>query len=106
MSLGKIERTNAKDIEESLTEVEFALVLSRIIASVDSDPEQLRQTIYDLARYKLRDQLEQAGSSEQNHKSIKALEVAIQGVEAFSRQKQVIGPVPGHHALGSSTSNA
>jgi hypothetical protein len=37
-------------------EVEFALVLSRMIDDVNGDPEHLRQAIYDLARYKLQEQ--------------------------------------------------
>jgi hypothetical protein len=106
MSSGKIERAKPKDLEASLTEVEFALVLARIISSVNDDREQLRQTIYDLARYKLRDQLARSGSGEQNRKSMNALEVAIQGVEAFSRKKQVIGPVPRHQSVGSAASNS
>jgi hypothetical protein len=104
MSSGEIERAKPKDAEASLTEVEFALVLARIISSVDDDREQLRQTIYDLARYKLRDQLADTGSAEQNRKSMNALEVAIQGVEAFSRKEQVIGPVPRHQSIGNSAS--
>jgi hypothetical protein len=104
MSSGEIERAKPKDVEASLTEVEFALVLARIISSVDDDREQLRQTIYDLARYKLRDQLEHTGSADQNRKSMNALEVAIQGVEAFSRKKQIIGPAPRHQSIGNSAS--
>jgi hypothetical protein len=34
-------------------EVEFALVVSRMIDSVKSDPEHLRATVYELARHKL-----------------------------------------------------
>ena len=35
-------------------EVEFALVLSRVIETMKQDPAQLRQNIYELARMKLR----------------------------------------------------
>jgi hypothetical protein len=101
MKSGEIERAKPRDTEASLTEVEFALVLARIISSVDDDREQLRQTVYDLARYKLRDQLEHTGSAEQNRKSMNALEVAIQGVETFSRKNQTIGPAPRHQSFGS-----
>jgi hypothetical protein len=107
MSSGEIERTTPKDLEASLTEVEFALVLSRIIASVNHDPEQMRHTIYDLARYKLHQQLELTGSVEQNRKSIDALEVAILGVEAFSQKKQIIGPAPPRRqSIGYTASNS
>jgi hypothetical protein len=106
MSSSEIERAKPKDAETSLTEVEFALVLSRIITSVNDDPEQLRHTIYDLARYKLQEQLKLTGSGEQDQKSINALEVAIQGVEAFSQKKPIIGPAPRHPSLGYVASNS
>ena len=38
-------------------EVDFALVLSRTISSVIADPEQLRTTVYELARHKLHEQI-------------------------------------------------
>ncbi len=38
-------------------EVEFALLLSKLIDTVQRDPEQLRLTIYDFARTKLRNDL-------------------------------------------------
>jgi len=66
----------------SSAEVEFALVLSRMIDSVKNDPEHLRATVYELARYKLQEQLwsEKTADTQQLSKS---LEVAIQGVETF-----------------------
>lgn len=106
MSSGEIERAKQKDVEERLTEVEFALVLSRIISSVNDDPEQLRHTIYDLARYKLQEQLKLTGNVEQDQKSISALEVAIQGVEAFSQKQPVIGPATRRPALGYTPSSS
>jgi hypothetical protein len=106
MGSSEIERAKPNDVEARLTEVEFALVLSRIITSVNDDPEQLRHTIYDLARYKLQEQLKLTGSGEQDQKSINALEVAIQGVEAFSQKKQIIGPAPRHPPLGYTPSNS
>jgi hypothetical protein len=67
----------------SSAEVEFALVLSRMIESLQNDPEHLRATVYELARYKLREQLvlEETTNTQQLSKS---LEVAIQGVENFA----------------------
>jgi hypothetical protein len=104
MSSGEIERVEPKGEDEvSSAEVEFALVLSRIIASVNSDPEQLRGTIYELARYKLQEKLELTGNVEQKRKSLDALETAIQGVEAFSRKKEVISPLPQHQMLGNAS---
>jgi hypothetical protein len=64
-------------------EVEFALVLSRMIDDVNGDPEHLRQAIYDLARYKLQEQFtyDDAGNIK---KAQAALETAIREVEAFA----------------------
>jgi hypothetical protein len=38
-------------------ELEFAIVLSRIIGSVNDDPAQLRSVVYELARIKLQREL-------------------------------------------------
>lgn len=72
------------ELPASSPEVEFALVLSRMIDSVGNDPEHLRQTIYELARYKLREQC--AGGEDGEAPQLKALETAIQGVETFVRK--------------------
>jgi hypothetical protein len=106
MSSSEIERAKSKDLETSLTEVEFALVLSRVIGSVNDDPEQLRHTIYDLARHKLKEQLRHAGSSEQNQKTINALEVAIRGVEEFSRKKPDVTPLRQYPSLEDAASGS
>jgi hypothetical protein len=71
----------------STPEVEFALVLSRVIDSVKNDPEQLRDTVYELARRKLQEQLKHEGV-EQTAPLVNALEIAIQGVEQFSRKTE------------------
>ena len=63
-------------------EVEFALVLSRMIDSVKSDPEHLRATVYELARHKLNEQFGSDKNADMRQLS-KSLEVAIQGVETF-----------------------
>jgi hypothetical protein len=106
MSSGEIERATKRDLKGSLTEVEFALVLSRIISSVTEDQEQLRHTIYDLARYKLKEQLRLAGSAGQPQKTIDALEVAIRGVEEFSQKKQEIIPARRYPSLEHAASGA
>ncbi|MET0969324.1 MAG: hypothetical protein ABWY18_09005 [Tardiphaga sp.] len=67
-----------------LTEVELALILAKTIETVKRDPEQLRRVVYDLARYKMHEQLSPAGP-EHLKTSTGALEVAIQGVETFAR---------------------
>ena len=66
----------------SSPEVDFALVLSRMIDSVNTDPEHLRATVYELARHKLQEQLKSESSAESRRLST-SLEIAIQGVEAF-----------------------
>jgi len=62
------------------TEVDFALVLSRMIDAVQADPQQLRSTVYALARHKLDEQVA-SEEPEERDRMAKALEVAIQGVE-------------------------
>jgi hypothetical protein len=66
-------------------EVQFALVISRMLETVNDDPEFRRQLVYDLARYKLQEQFTHADAK--NIDQVKqALEVAIDEVEKFSRQ--------------------
>ena len=72
-------------------EVDFALVLSRMIDSVKNDPEHLRATVYELARHKLKEQLGSESLNE-SRKLSKSLEVAIQGVEAFSQKEARAAP--------------
>jgi hypothetical protein len=65
-------------------EVEFALVINRMIESIKTDPEHLRATVYELARHKLK---EQFGAEPDIERLSDALEVAIRGVEAFTIDK-------------------
>ena len=78
----EILRPESKDAVPTSTEVEFALVLSRMIDSVKNDPEHLRATVYELARIKLKEQFESDGPADMRQLS-RALETAIQGVETF-----------------------
>jgi hypothetical protein len=64
-------------------EIEFALLLSRMINTLKEDPEQLRLTIYDYARTKLTSDLSSIDESEKK-RLLASLETAIQGVEKFS----------------------
>lgn len=66
-------------------EVEFALILSRMIDSVQNDPEHLRQTVYELARHKLEEQFASESRGDLWQLS-RALETAIQGVETFVKK--------------------
>jgi hypothetical protein len=69
--------------EPPFLEVEFALVIARMIDSLKNNPDDMRQIVYDLARYKLREQLPHA-NAEEKERTQQALEIAIRGVEAFS----------------------
>jgi len=80
----------------SMPEVEFALVLSRMIESVRSDPEHLRAMIYELARHKIREQSVSQSLADRRQVS-KALETAILGVETFVKKNDSNTlPPPGH----------
>jgi hypothetical protein len=75
----------SRDIAHTFVpEVEFALVINRMIESIKTDPEHLRATVYELARHKLK---EQFGAEPDIERLSDALEVAIGGVEAFSINK-------------------
>lgn len=74
--------------EPAPAEVNFALVLSRMIDSLQQDPTQLRQTVYELARVKLREQFGREDINEVN-RLVAALETAIHGVEEFSKNEEV-----------------
>jgi hypothetical protein len=64
-------------------EVEFALILARMINTVKQDPTQLRFTVYEFARSKLASDISWA-DEEERKRLLGALEVAITGVEKFS----------------------
>lgn len=85
MTSGDLIPTDHNGSEPPSLEVEFALVIARMIDSLAANPEDMRQAVYDLARYKLREQLPQA-SAEEIDRTERALETAIRGVESFSAQ--------------------
>jgi hypothetical protein len=68
-------------------EIEYALSLQRLISTVKDDPAQLRLTIYEFARARLKTDTSWAEPSEQNRLAA-ALETAIQGVEAYSARRE------------------
>ena len=74
-----------QEVEGPSTEVDFALTLSRMINSASDDPDQLRWSVYELARYKLQEQIGEENPDERDRLE-NALEVAIRGVEThFNR---------------------
>jgi hypothetical protein len=68
-------------------EIEYALILQRMIATVKEDPQQLRLTIYEFARARLK--IDTSWAEESERKRLAAsLETAIQGVEEFSARRE------------------
>ena len=51
------EIVSGKSLAAKSSEVDFAMVLSRVIASIENDPAQLRSAVYELARIKLQTEL-------------------------------------------------
>ena len=78
-------------LDHGSNEVQLALVIARMIDTVEHNPDHLRQAVYDLARYKLREQFTSADEEGIERMQL-ALEAAIRGVEEFSRQQIALGP--------------
>src|SRR5262245_1354351 len=74
-------------------QVQFALVISRMLDTVRDDPEARRQMVYDLARYKLQEQFTYADAKNVDQMK-RALEVAIDEVEKFSREQAPLERLP------------
>ncbi|MDN4983795.1 hypothetical protein QY049_11175 [Bradyrhizobium sp. WYCCWR 13022] len=74
-------------------QVQFALVISRMLDTVKDDAEARRQMVYDLARYKLQEQFTYADTKNIDQMKL-ALEVAIEGVEKFSRDQAPLERLP------------
>ena len=92
-SSDELTTTSQGDFETPSLEVEFALVIARMIDSIERRPQDARNIIYELARYKLGEQLLHA-KPEERRQSQRALEVAIRNVEIFSeKHAHVLPPV-------------
>src|SRR5215475_3490855 len=80
----KIEIVSGKNLSAKSSEIDFAIVLSRVIGSIENDPAQLRNAVYELARIKLQTELSQREApinvSEKTDLAL-ALESAIDRVE-------------------------
>jgi len=86
-------------------QVQFALVISRMLETVRDDAEARRQMVYDLARYKLQEQFIYADA--RNIDQMKqALEIAIQEVEKFSRAEPQLERLPQHQLVSSGAAEA
>jgi hypothetical protein len=86
MSSGDLIPNNHNSPEPASNEVQFALVIARMIDEVKNSPEHMRQAVYDLARYKLQEQFTYADAKDIG-RTQQALETAIRGVEEFSKQQ-------------------
>ena len=82
-------------------QVQFALVISRMLETVKDDAEARRQMVYDLARYKLQEQFTYADAKNID-KMKQALEVAIDEVEKFSREQAPLERLPSQQLTSSS----
>src|SRR5947199_9688979 len=75
-------------------EIEYALILSRMINTVKEDPSQIRITIYEFARARLKLDTSWTDEAERN-RPVAALETASQGVAGCSprrRGPEQLGP--------------
>jgi hypothetical protein len=86
MNSGDLIPDNLDRSEPASSEVQFALVIARMIDSVRNSPEHMRQAVYDLARYKLQEQFTYSDAKDIK-RTQDALETTIRGVEEFSRQQ-------------------
>jgi len=82
------------------SEVQFALVISRMLDTVKDDAEARRQMVYDLARYKLQEQFTYADAKNIDQMK-RALEVAIKEVEKFSREEAPLERLPSQQLTSS-----
>ena len=88
MASGDLIPSNPDRSDRGGTEVQFALVISRMIESVKNSPADMRQAVYDLARYKLQEQFTYADAKDIK-RTQQALETAIRGVEATHQTEGV-----------------
>jgi hypothetical protein len=80
----------ATALPPSSEELEFSLVLARVIGSIENDPAQLRSAVYELARIKLEREAWQRHppmSVREMRHAMLALDGAIDRVESFSAKQ-------------------
>jgi hypothetical protein len=87
MNYDVVRRDGARNLSTTSAELEFSLVLARVIGSIESDPAQLRNAVYELARVKLQQETWQRHppmSGMESRRLKLALEAAIDRVETIS----------------------
>src|SRR3954464_12093585 len=88
---------NSSDRQLARTgESDYHAVLLRVIQSTTTDPAQLRNLVYELARIKLRRETwlqEPALGRDEAQEHLKALEEAIADVEAITSQDDDVRPM-------------
>ncbi|MGJ4892923.1 hypothetical protein ACQR1Y_32390 [Bradyrhizobium sp. HKCCYLRH3099] len=75
-----------KTVSPFAQEIEYALTLQRMIHRLTEDPAELRSTVYEFARSRLKDQGPWLDAADQE-RLVAALETAIQGVEQFEARR-------------------
>ena len=102
LELPKVDHDNM--VSPHAQDVEYALILSRMITAANNDPAQMRAIIYEFARIKLEIDVSREGEAEVKRLSA-ALETAIQGVEDFSvrreKHERLEPPAPGRQVEAS-----
>lgn len=91
MSSRDLRPSDGDTAEPAFNEVRFALVIARMLETVKTHPEHMRQVVYDLARHNLEEQFTHADAKDMK-RSKQALETAIRGVEEFSRKQVSLLP--------------
>ena len=80
---------DARNVPTTSTELDFSLVLARVIGSIENDPAQLRNVVYELARIKLEREVWQRQpplSMTEIRNLMRSLDIAINCVESVSLQ--------------------
>ena len=78
---------NARNAPTTSAELDFSLVLARVIGSIENDPAQLRNVVYELARIKLEREVWQRHpplSMAEIRRLMLSLDTAINCVESVS----------------------
>jgi hypothetical protein len=104
MSSGDLIPNDHDRPEPASNEVQFALVIARMINTMQNSPEHMRQAVYDLARYKLQEQFTHAEAKD-IRRTQQALEAAIRGVEEFSKQQIGVAAPPAVPLLGDASAS-